>query len=64
MRMSTSIGTRLRLDEHAQYEVWAGDTCFGIWEPEKNGMPVVAQKGNPFPLRADDVAEMRAALEA
>jgi catechol 2,3-dioxygenase-like lactoylglutathione lyase family enzyme len=24
----------LRPDEHADYEQWAGDTCFGIWEPE------------------------------
>src|SRR3954467_6505022 len=38
--------------------------CFGIWEPEKQGMPFVAQKGNPWPLRCDDVAEMRAVLEA
>jgi catechol 2,3-dioxygenase-like lactoylglutathione lyase family enzyme len=54
----------MRPDEHAQWEQWAGDTCFGIWEPEKQGMPFVAQKGNPWPLRCDDVAEMRAALEA
>ena len=54
----------MRPDEHAQYEQWAGTTCFGIWEPEKVGMPFVAQKGNPIPLRADDVAAMRAELEA
>ena len=42
----------------------AGDTCFGIWQPEKQGMPFVAQKGNPWPLRCDDVAATRAALEA
>jgi hypothetical protein len=34
-------------DEHGAYEQWAGDTCFGIWEPEKVRMPFVAQKGNP-----------------
>ena len=51
------------LDEIGHY-VYAGDTCFGIWEPEKQGMPFVAQTGNPWPLRCDDVAEMRAALEA
>ena len=51
-------------DEHTEWEQWAGDTCFVIWEPEKQGMPFVAQKGNPWPLRCDDVAEMRAALEA
>ncbi len=25
----------LRPDEHADWEQWAGDTCFAIWEPEK-----------------------------
>jgi catechol 2,3-dioxygenase-like lactoylglutathione lyase family enzyme len=54
----------LRPDEHAEYEVWAGDTCFAIWEPEKVGMPFAAQKGNPWPLRVDDVAAARTALEA
>ena len=29
----------LRPDEHAAWEQWAGDTCFAIWEPEKQGMP-------------------------
>jgi predicted enzyme related to lactoylglutathione lyase len=53
----------LRPDAHAQYELWAGDTCLGIWEPEKVGMPFVAQKGNPFPLGVDDVPAARAALE-
>ena len=54
----------LRPDEHAEWEQWAGDTCFAIWEPEKQGMPFVAQKGDPWPLRCDDVGEMRALLEA
>jgi len=54
----------MRPDDHAEWEQWAGDTCFGIWQPERQGMPFVAQKGNPWPLRCDDVAEMRAALEA
>ena len=54
----------MRPDEHADWEQWAGDTCFGIWEPEKQGMPFVAQTGNPWPLRCDDVAKTRAALEA
>jgi predicted enzyme related to lactoylglutathione lyase len=54
----------LRPDEHAEYEQWAGDTCFGIWEPEKVGMQFVPQKGNPWPLGCDDVAAMRKALEA
>ena len=45
----------LRADEHGDYEQWAGDTWFGIWEPEKMGMPFVAQKGNPWALGCDDV---------
>lgn len=53
----------LRPDAHAEYELWAGDTCFAIWEPEKMGMAFVAQKGNPWPLRVDDVAAAKAALE-
>ena len=53
----------LRPDEHAEYELWAGDTCLAIWEPERQGMPFVAQTGNPLPLGADDVAAARADLE-
>ncbi len=54
----------LRPDEHARYECWAGETCLAIWQPEQMGLPFVAQKGNPLPLGADDVAAARAALEA
>jgi catechol 2,3-dioxygenase-like lactoylglutathione lyase family enzyme len=54
----------LRPDEHGDYEQWAGDTCFGIWEPKKMGMPFVAQKGNPWALGCGDVAATRAELEA
>ena len=54
----------LRPDEHGQYEFWAGDTCLGIWEPERVGRPFVAQKGNPLALGVDDVAAARAELEA
>lgn len=54
----------MRPDERADYEVWAGETCFAIWEPERNGMPFVVQKGNPLPLRVHDVAAVRTELEA
>lgn len=54
----------MRPDPHAQWEQWAGNTCFALWEPERNGMPFVAQQGNPIPLRTDDVEAMRAELEA
>ncbi len=33
----------LRADEHARFEVWIGETCFGIWEPERLGMAFAAQ---------------------
>ena len=53
----------MRPDANADWEQWAGDTCFGIWQPENQGMPFVAQKGNPWPLGCDDVAATKAALE-
>jgi catechol 2,3-dioxygenase-like lactoylglutathione lyase family enzyme len=53
----------MRPDEHAEWEQWAGDACFAIWEPERMGRPFVAQTGNPWPLRCDDVAAVRAELE-
>ena len=28
----------MRPDEHAEYEQWAGSTCFVVWEPERVGM--------------------------
>ena len=52
----------LRPDEHGAYEQWAGDTCFGIWEPEKMGMPF-ASNPNHFALHVADVAAARAELE-
>ena len=54
----------MRPDARAEYEQWAGDVCFGIWEPEKQGMDFVPQTGNPWPLGVDDVAAARAELEA
>ena len=54
----------MRLDEHAEYEQWAGDTCFVVWEPEKVGMEFIAQTGNPLPLRVEDVHAARAELES
>jgi catechol 2,3-dioxygenase-like lactoylglutathione lyase family enzyme len=54
----------LRGDERSRFEVWAGDTCFGIWEPEKMGMEFVPQRNAHPALRVDDVAAARAELEA
>jgi catechol 2,3-dioxygenase-like lactoylglutathione lyase family enzyme len=54
----------LRPDDSARFEFWAGDTCFGIWEPEKMGMPFAPQKNAHPALHVDDVAAARAELEA
>ncbi|MBX5440971.1 MAG: VOC family protein [Solirubrobacteraceae bacterium] len=54
----------LRRDEHADYEFWAGDTCLGIWEPEKLGVPFQPQKNGHLALHVEDVDAARAELEA
>jgi catechol 2,3-dioxygenase-like lactoylglutathione lyase family enzyme len=54
----------LRPDDKARFEVWAGDTCFGIWEPERIGMPFSPQKNAHPALHVDDVEAARAGLEA
>jgi len=54
----------LRPDDHARFEVWAGETCLAIWEPEKFGMPFAPQKNAHPALHVDDVAAARAELEA
>ena len=53
----------LRPDERAQYELWAGETCLGIWEPERLGMQFAPQKNGHLALHVDDVAGARAELE-
>ena len=35
----------MRPDQHAEYEQWAGSTCFVVWEPERVGMEFIAQTG-------------------
>jgi catechol 2,3-dioxygenase-like lactoylglutathione lyase family enzyme len=53
----------LRPDETARFEVWAGDTCFAIWEPARLGMEFAPQKNAHPALHVDDVAAARAELE-
>ncbi len=53
----------LRPDDHARFEFWAGDTCFGIWEPEKFGMPFKPQNNGHPAFHVDDVAAARQELE-
>ncbi|MEA2217844.1 MAG: hypothetical protein QOJ35_470 [Solirubrobacteraceae bacterium] len=54
----------LRPDEQAQFEFWAGDTCFGIWEPASFGMPFAPQTNGHLALAVEDVAAAKAELEA
>ena len=54
----------LRPDERAQYEFWAGETCFGIWEPARFGGGFSPQANGIALFHVDDVAAARAELEA
>lgn len=54
----------LRPDENARFEIWAGETCLGIWEPEKLGLEFAPQKNAHPALHVDDVATARQELEA
>lgn len=53
----------LRPDDRSRFEFWVGDTCFGIWEPERMGLPFAGQKNAQPALHVDDVAAARAELE-
>lgn len=54
----------LRPDEHSKYEFWAGETCFGIWEPAKMGFEFAPQKISHPAFHVDDMNAARAELEA
>ncbi len=54
----------LRPDDHSRFEVWAGATCFGIWEPKRFGMEFAPQRNAHPALHVDDVAATRTELEA
>ncbi len=54
----------LRADERSRFEFWVGETCFGIWEPERFGMQFAPQKNAHPALHVDDVQARRAELEA
>lgn len=53
----------LKPDENSDYEFWVGDTCFGIWEPEKQGMTFAPQKNAHPALHVDDMEQARKELE-
>jgi catechol 2,3-dioxygenase-like lactoylglutathione lyase family enzyme len=54
----------LRPDDRSSTEVWAGDTCFTIWEPERIGWEFQPQKNAHPALHVDDVAAARTELES
>lgn len=54
----------LRPDDKANFEFWAGETCFGIWEPDKMGGSFAPQKNAHIALHVDDMEATRADLEA
>src|SRR5436190_2732220 len=54
----------LRPDDKGRFEFWAGNTCFGIWEPDKLGRQFAPQHNAHVALHVDDVEQARAELEA
>jgi catechol 2,3-dioxygenase-like lactoylglutathione lyase family enzyme len=54
----------LRPDDQARFEFWVGDTCCGIWEPQRLGMTFAPQKQAHLALHVEGVASARAELEA
>jgi catechol 2,3-dioxygenase-like lactoylglutathione lyase family enzyme len=54
----------LRPDGHARFEFWAGETCLGIWEPERLGGDFAPQRNGHLALHVDNVEAARADLEA
>jgi catechol 2,3-dioxygenase-like lactoylglutathione lyase family enzyme len=54
----------LRPDETGYAEFWVGNTCFGIYEPTSFGLEFAPQKNAHIALHVDDVASVRAELEA
>ena len=53
----------LRPDENARYEFWAGETCFGIWEPARFRAEFRPQTNSIALLHVDDVLAAREELE-
>jgi catechol 2,3-dioxygenase-like lactoylglutathione lyase family enzyme len=54
----------LRPDAKSRFEFWVGETCFGIWEPDKLGGTFAPQKNGHIALHVDDIEAARAELEA
>jgi catechol 2,3-dioxygenase-like lactoylglutathione lyase family enzyme len=54
----------LRPDDQARFEFYAGETCFGIWEPAKMGRTFAPQHNAHIAFHVDDMPAARAELEA
>ncbi len=54
----------LRPDETSRFEFWVGETCFGIWEPDKLGGTFAPQKNGHIAFHVNDIEAARGALEA
>lgn len=54
----------LRPDPHGRFEFWVGETCFGIWEPEKMGMPWGNQTNAHPAFHVEDIDAARAEFES
>ena len=50
----------LRPDEHSRFEAWAGETCLGIWEPERLGMdPQLVRHRGDIGVASDEPSDDR-----
>src|SRR5215217_2397485 len=54
----------LRPDDRARFEFWVGETCFGIYEPERVGMEFHPQRTAHPALHVDDIEAAQAELES
>lgn len=54
----------LRPDAKGESEFWAGDTCFGIYEPATFGIEFAPQRNAHIAFHVDDLAGARAEFEA
>jgi predicted enzyme related to lactoylglutathione lyase len=54
----------LRRDQRTKFEFWVGQTCLGIWEPEKLGVEFEPQRNGQLALHVEDVAAAGAELLA
>jgi catechol 2,3-dioxygenase-like lactoylglutathione lyase family enzyme len=54
----------LQPDERSSNEFWIGQTCFGIWEPDRFGVEFQPQLNSIALIHVEDVESARKELEA